>query len=83
MITDFGLSRMMSCKPARLNTTPNDVALGGGSIRWMAYEFLKPAPNSIGENMLLGEEHGSVVRHTKETDMWAFGMVIYASLFLS
>lgn len=74
MITDFGQSRMMSYKPACLVTNPNDPS--GGSTRWMAYEFLDPSVVSFDGFDELGAD---VVRHTKETDMWAFGMVIYVS----
>ena len=36
-----------------------------GSIPWLAIEFLKPGKLQY--------------RHTKETDVWAFGMTIYVS----
>lgn len=37
-----------------------------GSIRWMAYEFFADGQTE----------------HTKETDIWAFGMTAYVSLRL-
>ena len=36
---------------------------GKGSIRWMAYELLASEEDEV--------------KHTKESDMWAYGMVIY------
>lgn len=41
---------------------------GGGTVRWMAVELLAPKPAT--------SEDG---KHTKQTDVWAYGMVIYVS----
>lgn len=71
MLTDFGLSRAMNYSISALKTT----AYGDlkGTTRWMAYELL---------NFYDGDSTDLQVVATKESDMWAFGMVIYVSLIL-
>ena len=62
-ITDFGISQIMinSMTITRF-TAPK------GGVRWMA-------PELLGVNLDdLVSEHPS---HTKATDVWAFGMVVY------
>lgn len=60
MLSDFGISHMLSSTTAFMGTT------GGlkGSVRWMAYEQLTGAAESV---------------FSKEADVWAFGMTIYVS----
>ena len=62
-ICDFGMSRLIVASQSSLWQTTADSLKG--SIRWLAIEFLKPGKLQY--------------RHTKETDIWAFGMTIYVS----
>ena len=62
VLSDFGISRLLI----------NSVTIAGttsikGNMRWMAPELLIPE-----EGVVL--EHSC---HTKATDVWAFGMVVY------
>ena len=63
MLADFGISRIMT---ATCSTTTTSAK---GSTRWMAIEL---CPSHL-------EEDDSEGNHTKETDIWAFGMVVYVS----
>lgn len=61
VIADFGLAAVMSS--TSLITAS---ATGGGTVRWMAPELLMP------------EEYGLThSKSSKESDVYAFGMVIY------
>lgn len=59
-----GFGLSASISSASLQETTGDAL--GGSIRWMARELLTPSIFFT-------------ARHTKETDMWAFGVVICVS----
>ena len=65
MITDFGLSRMLSYSQTIMASTEHGSV--NGTIRWMAFELFG-----------LDNDH---VEHTKASDMWAYGMIIYVSDF--
>ena len=65
MITDFGLSRMLSYSQTIMATTEHGSVKG--TVRWMAFELFG-----------LDDDH---VEHTKASDMWAYGMIIYVGIF--
>lgn len=65
-LTDFGQSRALNNSQAVLRTTAYDRVKG--TANWMAYELLGFLDGSITEIIC-----------TKASDVWAFGMVIYAS----
>lgn len=90
-ITDFGLSRMTSYSQTILATSSHNTIRG--SARWMAYELLTQetgTEDSSQSCLLKGPEspgptsytESSIVTHTKASDIWAFGMVIYVCFFL-
>ena len=64
VLSDFGVSRLLVNSKTVIGTT----ALRG-VMRWMAPELIEP------------EEEIETVHacHTKATDVWAFGMVVYVS----
>lgn len=65
IITDFGVSRLLVDGVTVAGTSSLK-----GNVRWMAIELIDPqAP--------LGTQIHQL--HTKATDMWAFGMVLYVS----
>ncbi|EJC97441.1 kinase-like protein [Fomitiporia mediterranea MF3/22] len=64
LICDFGISRMLSATASVAAITSGGLK---GSIRWMAYE-------------LLDFESLDGGHHTKESDVWAFGMTVYETL---
>lgn len=67
MLIDFGQSRASNYSMSALQTTAYDNAKG--TSHWMAYE-------------LVGFLDGvAQVICTKESDIWAFGMVIYVSSY--
>ncbi|KAI5122714.1 hypothetical protein M0805_009767 [Coniferiporia weirii] len=68
VICDFGISRAINATQAALGG--NTTALGGpkGSYQWMARE------------LFLVEGGPTSIKHTKETDVWAFGMTAYELL---
>lgn len=68
MLTDFGQSRASNYSMSALQTTAYDNLKG--TAHWMAYELLD-----------FLDRMDSQVVCTKESDMWAFGMVIYVSPF--
>lgn len=65
-LTDFGQSRSFDYPDSCLKTTAYDRDIG--SFRWLAYELIVPPK---GNNM--------DVKRTKQSDIWAFGMVLYVS----
>ncbi|KLO13879.1 kinase-like protein [Schizopora paradoxa] len=65
LIADFGLSLALSYSQSTMGYTTTTT---NGTLRWMAIELLSPAS---------GEEPS---KHNKDSDMWAFGMVIYELL---
>ncbi|KAL5501769.1 hypothetical protein ACEPAH_9029 [Sanghuangporus vaninii] len=63
LICDFGISRMLDpTQSGYVSTTCTDSPRG--TIRWMAPE-------------LLASEEDVEANHSKETDVWAYGMVLY------
>ncbi|KLO08492.1 hypothetical protein SCHPADRAFT_944406 [Schizopora paradoxa] len=64
LLADFGISRILSSATI---TTSSNVK---GSPRWMAIELLA----------LPSDDFDGKYNHTKETDIWAFGMVVYELL---
>ena len=71
LLADFGIAQML-CSSSSVEPTSSELK---GSVRWMAIELF---------NVNDSEQS---IRHTKETDVWAYGMVIYVrtcsvSLFL-
>ncbi|KAI5116146.1 hypothetical protein M0805_001130 [Coniferiporia weirii] len=65
VICDVGITRGMNATQVGLGG--NTTGKGAaGTIRWMAYELLA--------------ESEKYTRHTKETDVWAFGMTVYELL---
>ncbi|KLO08685.1 kinase-like protein [Schizopora paradoxa] len=69
LLADFGISRIMTASLSVTTTT----AAPKGSVRWMAIELL--------EVDLSGEQSfGKPAVHTKMTDVWSYGMVIYELL---
>lgn len=65
-LTDFGQSRASDYSNALLKTTSHDKIKG--TSHWLSYELLEFLENSDSE-----------VICTRESDMWAFGMVLYVS----
>ncbi|KAL5526659.1 hypothetical protein ACEPAF_8383 [Sanghuangporus sanghuang] len=63
VICDFGISRMLDSSQSIFVSTTHD-GQTKGSARWMAIE-------------LFVSDDGAEVKHTKETDIWAFGMTLY------
>lgn len=68
MLTDFGISRIL----VESKTFTGTDSLKG-NVRWMAIELLDWRLHSS------KPEHQF---HTKATDVWAFGMVLYVSSLL-
>lgn len=66
LICDFGISRMLDSSQSNFVSTTHNGQLRG-SMRWMARELLRPD----------GDEEP---KHSKETDVWAYGMTLYVSL---
>lgn len=69
LLADFGISRLMT---ASITATTSTASVKG-STRWMAVELLKInyEATSLSRNS---------AEHTKETDVWAYGMVIYVGV---
>ena len=65
LICDFGISRMLDSSQKHFVSTTHS-GQTRGSTRWMAIELLNP-------------EEGVEPKHSKATDVWAFGMALYAS----
>lgn len=65
-LTDFGLSRILDYTWTSALRSSSHSS-PRGTTRWMTYELV---------------EDGSDSDCTKESDMWAFGMVIYVSLMM-
>ena len=62
MLSDFGISRLLINSKTLVGSTSLR-----GNMRWMAPELIMPVE---GDEL----EHSC---HTKATDVWAFGMVVY------
>lgn len=67
MLSDFGISRAL----VESGTVSGTRSLRG-TMRWMAAELIVPTSSSEADG-------GDCQLHTKETDVWAFGMVIYVN----
>jgi serine/threonine protein kinase len=63
MLSDFGVSRIVVEGVTITETTSLK-----GSLRYMAPELLEESPTNSKQQL-----------HTKESDVWAFGMVVYVS----
>ncbi|TDL15872.1 kinase-like protein [Rickenella mellea] len=75
LLTDFGISRMLIV--THTVTVLKDLI---GSVRWMAYELIAPhcqLPSNV-DTTTITEMKPTVP--SKETDVWAFGMVVYEIL---
>ena len=68
MLSDFGVSRLLVNSKTVIGTTSLK-----GVMRWMAPELIEPDEEDEMEDRT---RHAC---HTKATDVWAFGMVIYVS----
>jgi serine/threonine protein kinase len=67
MISDFGISRILI----------NSITVAGtsnlkGNTRWLSVELIDPR---------MRPDSSSHQFHTKQTDVWAFGMVVYVSIY--
>jgi serine/threonine protein kinase len=68
VISDFGTSRLLVN-----NRTVAGTKKMKGNVRWMAIELMKEQPVPPTDN----SDNAPHNFHTKESDIWAFGMVIY------
>jgi len=68
LLADFGISRFMSSTQT-FGGASTDIR---GSVRWMAVELLSIAPQE--------SETSYPSFHSKESDVWAYGMVLYELL---
>ncbi|KAL5525889.1 hypothetical protein ACEPAG_7227 [Sanghuangporus baumii] len=66
LICDFGISRVLTSSENDFVSTTHD-GRPRGPARWMAIELHVP-------------ENGVEPRHSKESDVWAFGMTLYEML---
>jgi hypothetical protein len=66
MLSDFGVSRIMAASQVTTETTGVK-----GSTRWMAIEFMSIDGSSSSQSTTANER----------TDVWAFGMTVYVSLY--
>lgn len=76
-IADFGIGRLVHCTQAFSEITRRDST--SWSLRWMAPELLNQH-RSVGSDNAFPSNGGSEHKesfHTKESDVWAFGMVQY------
>ena len=82
MITDFGSARMTSYTRAFLQTTTGNTRLS--TLRWEAYEIIiQDYHAELADTEGLDEDEDTGGHHTKESDMWSFGMVIYVRMSFS
>ena len=71
MLIDFGGSRRHNYTLQDLKTNIGDTR-SKVTFRWIAYELLEPIDFSGIESDISYE-----ISHTKKTDMWAYGMVVF------
>lgn len=64
MLADFGQSRALNYTQQVLVTTSHETLKG--TAHWIAYELLD-----------FLDEDSAEIACTKESDMWAYGMVVY------
>lgn len=69
LLSDFGISRMLVASGSLDRSTSVK-----GSTRWMAAELLRP---DLLSDEVDGGFQGETAFHTKETDVWAYGMTLY------
>ena len=67
MLSDFGISRIVE-----ESVTVSGTSSLRGNIRWMSIELLDPR--------ILNESNTKHEFHTKQSDVWAYGMVLYVSI---
>ena len=65
VLSDFGISRVIAGSQTITGTSSLR-----GCVTWMASELLNPSAYSHGPSHQL---------HTKSSDVWAFGMILYVS----
>ncbi|KAI5119290.1 hypothetical protein M0805_008205 [Coniferiporia weirii] len=66
VICDFGISRATNATQSALGGNTTNPNGPGGSLRWMAYELIARSE--------------TYTKHTRESDVWAFGMTTYEIL---
>ncbi|KLO16775.1 kinase-like protein, partial [Schizopora paradoxa] len=68
LLTDFGVSHMIACSLSAAGGTTSNLSSPKGTVRWMAKELFQ------------SDEYTDPQPHSKTSDVWAFGMVIYELL---
>ncbi|TDL14288.1 kinase-like protein [Rickenella mellea] len=71
LVTDFGITRLLV-----VTHTIQDIKELMRRVRWMAIELVKPRSQSTDNT----NPSTNVAEQTKESDVWAFGMVVYELL---
>ena len=66
LLTDFGISRIVEN-----NVTVTGTSSLGGNTRWMSIELF--------DTSILEDSNRNHGLHTKRSDVWAYGMVVYVS----
>ena len=66
LLMDFGISHLQECSSTCETATDGDK----GTIRYMAFELLQ---DDI-------EEDSTSKTHTTQSDVWAFGMIVYVNI---
>lgn len=66
LICDFGISRLIAITTSLGLYAHTESGTPKGTCRWMSPELLLPPV-------------GQSASHTKESDIWAFGMIVYVS----
>jgi serine/threonine protein kinase len=64
LLTGFGISRLNYD-----GITLSGASILKGNVRWMAIELIEPGVHEQRHNF-----------HTRQSDIWAFGMVVYVSV---
>jgi len=66
LLTDFGLSLVLcQTQSTTQRALTTSTAMLGGTVRWMARE------------LFASKSDGTLQRHDRATDIWAYGMVVY------
>jgi len=69
LLADFGLSLVLSqTQSTAQSVVSSSTAMFGGTVRWMAKEFFASTSD------------GNPQMHSRATDVWAYGMVVYELL---
>ena len=66
LLTDFGISRIVEN-----SVTVTGTSSLGGNARWMSIELF--------DTSILEDSDRNHELHTKRSDIWAYGMVLYVS----